>query len=37
MRSLHQSRAQDGARRTLTITGEACRTVKAGILERIVE
>jgi hypothetical protein len=37
MRSLHQSRVQDWARRTLTTIGEACRTVKAETLERVVD
>ena len=37
MRSLHQSRAQDWARRTLTTIGEACRAVKAETLERLID
>jgi hypothetical protein len=37
MRSLHQSRAQDWARRTLTTIGEACRAVKAETLARMVD
>jgi len=37
MRSLQQSRAQDGARRTLTTIGEACRAVKAETLERMID
>jgi hypothetical protein len=28
---------QDGARRTLTTIGEACRAVKAETLERVVD
>jgi hypothetical protein len=37
MRSLHQSRPQDWARRTLTTIGEACRAVKAETLEHMVD
>jgi hypothetical protein len=37
MRSLHQNRPQDWARRTLTTIGEACRAVKAETLERMVD
>ena len=37
MRSLHSPRPQDGARRTLTPIGEACRAVKAETLGRIVD
>jgi DDE superfamily endonuclease len=37
MRSLHQNRAQDWARRTLTTIGEACRAVKAETLERMID
>ena len=37
MRSLHQSRPQDWARRTLTTIGEACRAVKAETLEQMVD
>jgi hypothetical protein len=37
MRSLHQHRVQDWARRTLTTIGEACRAVKAETLERVVD
>jgi hypothetical protein len=37
MRSLHQSRVQDWARRTLTTIGEACRAVKAETLEQVID
>jgi hypothetical protein len=37
MRSLHQNRPQDWARRTLTTIGEACRAVKAETLEQVVD
>ena len=37
MRSLQQRRAQDGARRTLTTIGEACRAGKAETLERMID
>jgi hypothetical protein len=37
MRSLQQSRAQAGARRTLTTSGEAGRAVQAETLERMVD
>jgi len=37
MRSVQQSRAQDGARRTLTTIGEACRAVQAETLARMVD
>jgi len=37
VRSLHQSRVQDWARRTLTTIGEACRAVKTETLERVVD
>ncbi len=37
MRSLHQTRPQDWARRTLTTIGEACRAVKAETLEQLVD
>ena len=37
MRSLHSTRPQDWARRTLTTIGEACRAVKAETLGRIVD
>ena len=37
MRSLGQSRVQDGARRTLTTIGEAWRAVKAETLERMID
>ena len=37
MRSMHQSRPQDWARRTLTTIGEACRAVKAETLEQMVD
>jgi hypothetical protein len=37
MRSLHQNRPQDWARRTLTTSGEACRAVKAETLEQVVD
>jgi hypothetical protein len=37
MRSLQQSRAQDGARRTLTTIGEACGAVKAETVERMID
>ena len=37
MRSLHQSRPQDWARRTLTTIGEAVRLVKAETLEQMVD
>jgi DDE superfamily endonuclease len=37
IRSLHQSRPQDWARRTLTTIGEACRAVKAETLEQMVD
>jgi hypothetical protein len=36
LRSLHQNRAQEWARRTLTTIGEACRAVKAETLERMI-
>ena len=37
MRSLHQYRPQDWARRTLTTIGEACRAVKAETLARMID
>jgi DDE superfamily endonuclease len=37
MRSLHSTRPQDWARKTLTTIGEACRAVKAETLGRIVD
>ena len=37
MRSLQQGRAQEGARRTLTTIGEACRAVKAETLGRVID
>jgi hypothetical protein len=37
MRSLHQSRPQDWARRTLTTIGEACRAVQAETLARMID
>jgi hypothetical protein len=37
MRSLHQARPQDWARKTLTTIGEACRAVKADPLGRMVD
>jgi len=35
-RSLHQNRAQEWARRTLTTIGETCRAVKGETLERMI-
>ena len=37
MRSLHQVRPQDWARKTLTTIGEACRAVKADTLGRMID
>ena len=37
MRSLQQPRPADGARRTLTTIGDACRAVKAETLERMID
>jgi hypothetical protein len=37
MRSLHQTRPQDWARKTLTTIGEACRAVKADTLGRMID
>jgi DDE superfamily endonuclease len=37
MRSLHSTRPQDWARRTLTTIGEACRAVKAETLARMID
>lgn len=37
MRSLQQSRAQDWARRTLTVIGEACHAVKTETLEHMID
>jgi hypothetical protein len=37
MRSWHQYRPQDWARRTLTTIGEACRAVKAETLARMID
>lgn len=36
-RSLPQPRVQDGARRTLTTLGEACRAVQAATVERMID
>ncbi len=37
MRSLHQNRAQEWARKTLTTIGEACRAVRAETLGQLVD
>jgi hypothetical protein len=37
MRSVHQSRPQGWARRTLTTIGEACRAVKGEVLAQVVD
>jgi hypothetical protein len=37
MRSLHSTRPQEWARRTLTIIGKACRAVKAETLARMID
>lgn len=37
MRSLHQVRPQDWARKTLTTIGEACRAVQAETLSRMID
>jgi hypothetical protein len=37
MRSLHQSRPQEWARRVLTTIGEACRAVKGEQLGQLVD
>jgi hypothetical protein len=37
MHALHQSRPQDWARQTLKTIGEACRAVKAELLEQLVD